>query len=63
MKIASNAVFKNRADGVEDPGVPMNDNSIAYWVTAQPGTDSGALLSEHDCRLLLQRPQRDAAEP
>jgi hypothetical protein len=38
MKIASNAVFKNRLDGADDPGEPMNDNSIAYWVTAQPGT-------------------------
>lgn len=37
-KIASNAVFKNRADGAPDPGAPMNENSIAYWVTAQPGT-------------------------
>ena len=52
-KIANNAVFKNRADGVADPGVPMNDNSIAYWVTAQPGTgferglvfDRGSLLA------------------
>jgi hypothetical protein len=37
-KIANNAVFKNRFDGAVDPGVPMNANSIAYWITAQPGT-------------------------
>jgi len=37
-KIANNAVIKNRADGGADPGQPMNANSIAYWITAQPGT-------------------------
>jgi hypothetical protein len=37
-KIANNAVMKNRADGGVDPGAPLNANSIAYWVTAQPGT-------------------------
>jgi hypothetical protein len=37
-KIANNAVFKNRFDGAPNPGVPMNANSIAYWITAQPGT-------------------------
>ena len=37
-KIANNAVMKNRADGGANPGNPMNANSIAYWVTAQPGT-------------------------
>ena len=37
-KIANNAVMKNRADGGDDPGAPLNANSIAYWVTAQPGT-------------------------
>jgi hypothetical protein len=37
-KIANNAVIKNRADGGVNPGVPMNANSIAYWITAQPGT-------------------------
>lgn len=37
-KIANNAVMKNRADGAADPGQPMNANSVAYWVTAQPGT-------------------------
>jgi len=37
-KIASNAVMKNRADGAAPNSVPMNANSIAYWVSAQPGT-------------------------
>ncbi len=37
-KVANNAVMKNRPDGGADPGAPMNANSIAYWVTAQPGT-------------------------
>ena len=37
-KVANNAVMKNRADGRDDPGAPLNANSIAYWVTAQPGT-------------------------
>jgi hypothetical protein len=37
-KIANNAVMKNRADGGAMPALPMNANSIAYWVTAQPGT-------------------------
>jgi len=37
-KIANNAVMKNRADGGVDPGAPLNANSIAYWITAQPGT-------------------------
>lgn len=37
-KIANNAVMKNRADGGANPGQPLNANSIAYWVTAQPGT-------------------------
>ena len=58
MKIASNAVFKNRLDGTEDPHEPMNDNSIAYWVTAQPGTGferglvfgQGSLMASSDRR-------------
>ena len=37
-KIANNAVMKNRADGAANPGAPLNANSIAYWITAQPGT-------------------------
>jgi hypothetical protein len=37
-KIAVNAVMKNREDGGADPGVPMNANSVAFWVSAQPGT-------------------------
>jgi hypothetical protein len=37
-KIALSAVMKNRADGGVDPGAPLNASSIAYWVSAQPGT-------------------------
>jgi len=37
-KIAINAVMKNRADGGVDPGAPLNANSVAVWVSAQPGT-------------------------
>ena len=37
-KIANNAVMKNHADGKETLEDPMNSNSIAYWVSAQPGT-------------------------
>jgi len=37
-KIANNAVMKNRRDGAPDPGNPMNINSVAYWISAQPGT-------------------------
>jgi hypothetical protein len=55
-KIANNAVFKNRADGMAAPASPMNAASIAYWITAQPGTGferglvfgQGSLLAEHD---------------
>jgi hypothetical protein len=56
LKIASNVVFKNRADGMPAPASPMNAASIAYWITAQPGTgferglvfDKGSLLAQHD---------------
>ena len=37
-KIANNAVMKNRADGAPMPAGLLNANSIAYWITAQPGT-------------------------
>ncbi len=37
-KVANNVVMKNRGDGAPDPGHPMNANSIAYWISAQPGT-------------------------
>ncbi len=48
-KIANNAVMKNRADGGDDPGAPLNANSIAYWVTAQPGTgfERGLVFDTH----------------
>jgi hypothetical protein len=56
LKIANNVVFKNRADGMPAPASPMNAASIAYWITAQPGTgferglvfDRGSLLSQHE---------------
>jgi hypothetical protein len=37
-KIAFNAVYKNRSDLGKSPGAPYNAHSIAYWVSAQPGT-------------------------
>jgi hypothetical protein len=37
-KIAFNAVMKNRPDHAPSPGAPFNANSIAFWVSAQPGT-------------------------
>jgi len=37
-KVAVNAVMKNREDGGVDPGAAMNANSVAFWVSAQPGT-------------------------
>jgi hypothetical protein len=51
-KIANNAVIKNRADGRADPGQPMNANSIAYWITAQPGTGFERGLVFHTQSLL-----------
>ena len=55
-KVANNAVFKNRMDGAADPGQPMNANTIAYYVTANPGTgferglvfDRDALMSARE---------------
>jgi len=47
-KIANNAVFKNRLDGAPAPSAPMNANSIAYWITAQPGTGFERGLVFHD---------------
>jgi len=47
-KIANNAVFKNRLDGAPTPSAPMNANSIAYWITAQPGTGFERGLVFHD---------------
>ena len=48
-KVANNAVMKNRADGAADPGQAMNANSIAYWVSAQPGTgfERGLVFDAH----------------
>lgn len=47
-KIANNAVFKNRLDGDPAPSAPMNANSIAYWITAQPGTGFERGIVFHD---------------
>ena len=59
-KIANNAVMKNRADRGADPGQPMNANSIAYWVSAQPGTgfERGLVFDAHS---LVQPAGRPAA--
>jgi hypothetical protein len=59
-KIANNAVMKNRADGAADPGQPMNANSIAYRVSAQPGTgfERGLVFDAHS---LLRPGGRPAA--
>jgi hypothetical protein len=57
-KIANNAVFKNRFDGGADPGAPMNANSIAYWITAQPGTgfERGLVFDTSALRAVNARP-------
>lgn len=57
-KIANNAVFKNRMDGGVDPGQPMNANSIAYWITAQPGTgfERGLVFDASALRSTTGRP-------
>lgn len=60
-KIANNAVFKNRADKGALPRDPMNANSIAYWITAQPGTGfERGLVFDRDA-LLMKAPGRPAA--
>jgi hypothetical protein len=57
-KIANNAVFKNRFDGGADPGAPMNASSIAYWITAQPGTgfERGLVFDRSALRTTAGRP-------
>ena len=57
-KVANNAVMKNRADGGSDPGQPMNTNSIAYWITAQPGTgfERGLVFDGVSLKATGQRP-------
>ncbi len=57
-KIANNAVMKNRADGAANPGQPMNANSIAYWITAQPGTgfERGLVFDSVSLRATNARP-------
>lgn len=57
-KIAHNAVIKNRADVGVDPGAPLNANSIAYWITAQPGTgfERGLVFHTQSLRATTSRP-------
>ena len=57
-KIAYNAVIKNRADVGVDPGAPLNANSIAYWITAQPGTgfERGLVFHTQSLRAVGARP-------
>jgi hypothetical protein len=57
-KVANNAVMKNRADSGIDPGAPMNANSIAYWITAQPGTgfERGLVFHTESLRATTGRP-------
>ena len=57
-KIASNAVIKNRPDGAPQVDVPMNANSIAYWVSAQPGTgfERGLAFDRHSLLAVGKRP-------
>ena len=57
-KVANNAVMKNRADGAADPGQAMNANSIAYWVSAQPGTgfERGLVFDAHSLARTGGRP-------
>jgi hypothetical protein len=57
-KIASSAVFKNRSDVAPQVDVPMNANSIAYWVSAQPGTgfERGLAFDRHSLLAVGRRP-------
>jgi len=57
-KVAVNAVMKNRADGGPAPRMPQNANSIAYWVTAQPGTgfERGLVFDRDSLAAVGKRP-------
>ena len=57
-KVAVNAVMKNRADGGPAPRMPQNVNSIAYWVTAQPGTgfERGLVFDRNALAAVGKRP-------
>lgn len=57
-KIAVNAVMKNRADGAPQPQAPFNANSIAYWVSAQPGTgfERGLVFDRDSLAAIGKRP-------
>ena len=54
-KVASSAVFKNRPDGEPQDGPALNRESIAYWVSAQPGTGFERGLVFHRDSLLSER--------
>ena len=57
-KIAVNAVMKNRVDGGVDPGAAMNANSVALWVSAQPGTgfERGLVFDRNALLMAAGRP-------
>jgi len=57
-KVAVNAVMKNRADRGPAPRMPQNANSIAYWVTAQPGTgfERGLVFDRDSLAAVGKRP-------
>lgn len=57
-KVAVNAVMKNRADTGSAPPLPQNANSIAYWVTAQPGTgfERGLVFDRDSLAAVGKRP-------
>jgi hypothetical protein len=57
-KIANNAVIKNRADVAPPSSLPMNANSIAYWVSAQPGTgfERGLVFDRNSLLAIGKRP-------
>ena len=57
-KIAVNAVMKNRADAAAAPASPYNAHSIAYWVSAQPGTgfERGLVFDRDSLAAVGKRP-------
>ena len=57
-KIAFNAVYKNRSDVGTSPGAPYNAHSIAYWVSAQPGTgfERGLVFDRDSLAAVGKRP-------
>lgn len=57
-KIAFNAVFKNRSDIGTRPSAPYNAHSIAFWVSAQPGTgfERGLVFDRDSLAAIGKRP-------